>query len=253
MINVLLAFVMSVGFMTFIPVPMVEWTEKRIRIMPYTFPFVGAVIGGLGSLAFYLLYRSDLSLFLKAAIMLIYYLAVTGGLHMDGLMDTADAYFSRRDKEKKLEIMKDSRVGAFAVMSVVALLLLKLAFIYELAGKGSNLYLAVLFVPVLSRTLQPAVMCTFPYAKKDGLAKMYGDTLNKGKAVYFYGLFVLISTVMVIFIDFRLVWMAGAVAAYYIFYYFSTKKQFGGITGDVLGAFVELSELLMFGVLAFIF
>ncbi len=252
-INLFLAFIMALSFLTFIPMPMIQWTDKRIQLMPLTFPLVGAIIGGIGCALFYVLYVSGLTSLLKAILLLLYYLFITGGLHMDGLMDTADAYFSRRDKDKKLSIMKDSNIGAFAAMSIISLLMLKFAFIYEIFSKTSNLYLAVLFIPVLSRTLQTSMLYMFPFAKDDGLAKMYGESLRIQKLMYFYILYMALAIGLMALFGTKVIWLSILPVAYYVFYYFSSKKNFGGITGDILGAFVELSELIMFGVLAFIY
>lgn len=222
--------------------------------LPFLMPAAGLGIGSLGYGLFYLLNNQSFSAFGKAAVMVIFYLVITGGLHMDGLMDTADTYFSRRSKEKKLEIMKDPRVGAFAVMALVSLILLKTAFFYELFQMGTKAAIVLLFIPVLSRTAQAAVLCFFPYAKKDGIAVTFAQTAeNRIRVIVMLIVYVSILTGLIFY-------LAGTngllipfgLFLFTLFYYFSSKKNFGGITGDITGAYLELAEALMVGLLVLI-
>lgn len=222
--------------------------------LPFLMPAAGLGIGSLGYGLFYLLNNLSFSPFGKAAVMVIFYLVITGGLHMDGLMDTADAYFSRLSKEKKLEIMKDSRVGAFAVMALVSLILLKTAFFYELFQAGTEAAIVLLFIPVLSRTAQVAVLCFFPYAKKDGIAVTFAQAAeNRAGIIVMLVIYLSVLTGLIYY----LAGINGLLIPFGLFlftwfYYFSSKKNFGGITGDITGAYLELAEALMVGLLVLI-
>jgi adenosylcobinamide-GDP ribazoletransferase len=241
--SILIAF----SFFTTIPMPLVEWTSRRMRFLPLLMPAVGLVIGIIGFWLYSLLVASALSTFTKAVIMVLFYLVITGGLHMDGLMDTADAYFSRQSRERRLEIMKDSRMGAFAVMTFVCLMLVKVTCFYELfrlEGVASTVIL-LLLIPVLSRIVQALMLCLFPYAKEDGLAVMYGEAA-RGSTPYILGLYFVLTTVIIYLLSgFRGLILPLGLLLFCVFYYFSTRKNFGGITGDIVGGFVELGELLM--------
>lgn len=244
--------VIAFSFFTTIPMPMIEWTEKRMRYVPLVLPIVGAVIGGLLFGLNKLLEILKTGNLLNAVLLSLFLLVITGGVHTDGLMDSADAYFSRREKEKKLEIMKDSRVGAFAVMALAAVLLLKIAFFHEALSSGKEIAVLLLFIPVISRTLQPSMLYLFPFAKEEGLAKMYGGELKKSLGILLGILFIALSAGIFILIGIRGLTIPATALLYYVFYYYSTKKNFGGITGDLLGAFLEISELLMIGALLFV-
>lgn len=245
--DVLAALVIAFSFFTYLPMPVIDWTPRRMKFVPVWLPVVGAAIGAAAWGLWALLAGFAVSPVLKAALMALFYLVATGGVHMDGMMDSADAYFSRRDRERKLEIMKDSRVGAFAVMALAAVLLLKFALFSETFGKAAFNPMVLAFIPVLSRSLQASMIYLFPYAKSEGMAAMYGANPDKRFLIVLalfavaacYGLWALAGIKYLV--------VPGICALYYIFYYFSCKKQFGGITGDVLGAFLELSELLMLG------
>lgn len=249
--DVLSAVVIAFAFFTVVPMPKPEWTGKRMCLVPLMLPVIGLVNGFIAYGLVILLSYASLTPFLKAAAMTLYFIVFTGGLHLDGFMDAADAYFSRRDKERKLEIMKDSGVGAFAVVSLFFLLLLKTACFYELFSREENFGLPMLFIPVFSRLLQASMLYVFPHAKQDGLTKVFGD-LKVKNAILLYLLFVAAGLVLFALAGARSLLIPLSAAAYYGIFYISSKRQFGGITGDLLGAFLEVSELVMLVTILFI-
>lgn len=250
-VDVLSSIIIAFSFFTIIPMPRLEWTGRRMRFAPLMMPFVG-LINGLLSFAFFtLLTFLDFTPFFKAVLICLYFVVFTGGLHIDGLMDTADAYFSRRDKERKLEIMKGSTVGAFAVLTLFFMSLLKIAVFNELFTMNYRNVIILIFIPVLSRLLQSSMLYIFPSAKPDGLTKMFG-VLNKRLVMVHFVLLILISAILFSLIGVKSLILISTLLIYYIIFYFSSKKQFGGVTGDLLGAFVEISELIMLGTLLFI-
>ena len=110
--------ILSIQFFTRIPINItVDFKEKNIRYCIFFMPLVGAMIGGLGGLTYYLIapYNKLIASFITLLITII----LTGGLHIDGLADTFDGFLANKDREKTLEIMKDSRIGAFGVLSIV--------------------------------------------------------------------------------------------------------------------------------------
>lgn len=242
----------AVSFFTIMPLPMVEWTSRRIRFLPLLMPIVGLGIGLLGYGVYSLLITHNLSEFSNSVVMVLFYLVVTGGLHMDGLMDSADAYFSRQSKERKLEIMKDSRVGAFAVMALVCLLLLKTALFYEIFRAGKETAIILIMIPVLSRIVQAFMLCHFPYAKEDGLAVMYGQAAGRTTSYMLTLYFVITGVLIYTVLGMTALILPFGLLLFTAFYYFSAKKNFGGITGDIVGAYVELAEVLMLGLLIFV-
>ena len=99
-----------------IPVPQAEWNERNMRYALCFFPLVGAVIGGIGYGLYYLFDWLGLPPLLIAAFVVLLPVLVTGGIHLDGFCDTVDAISSRQPRERKLEILKDSHAGAFAII-----------------------------------------------------------------------------------------------------------------------------------------
>lgn len=112
------SFCMALAMYSKLPVPQVEWREENMAYAMCFFPVVGACIGLLMFAVLALANLLALSRALTAALLTVLPLAVTGGIHMDGFCDVADALSSHAPKEKKLEIMKDPRAGAFAVIGL---------------------------------------------------------------------------------------------------------------------------------------
>lgn len=243
--NMLYSFIIAISFLTIIPMPYIEWKDGRSDYTSIFIPVVGLIVGGLGLLAYQGLCLLPVNEGLKGALLTAYFLIITGGIHFDGLMDTADAYFSRRDLARKLEIMKDSRVGAFAVMAAILVLMVKAGALTQLFLNNNVSALAIVCVPVMSRALQASMLYVFPQAKADGMGNMLGYHLPKATALYFFAIIAGAAALLYRFAGVRSLAVCGALLLFYVFYYFSSKKNFGGVTGDMLGAFVELSETVM--------
>ncbi len=112
--------IVSFSMYSKIPMPQFEWKEDDMKYMLCFFPWIGAVIGGLLWLWSLLCNRFGIGMICYVAIGTLIPLAVTGGFHVDGFMDTMDAFHSYQPREKKLEILKDSHIGAFAVIMLAA-------------------------------------------------------------------------------------------------------------------------------------
>lgn len=141
------------------------------------FPLVGLIIGILLALLGYgvlLIFKP-----LTAAIILAAgEILLTGGLHLDGFMDSCDGLFSGRGRERVLEIMKDSRVGSMGVIGILVLLGLRVSLLYELAG--TNVFLPVIVaMPVFSRWTMVYVMSRYPYARHQGLGGLFTSGITR--------------------------------------------------------------------------
>lgn len=212
------------------------------------FPVVGMVIGLILFLAFCLLGRIIYSPMVMAVILVIIEVVVTGGLHLDGLADTFDGIFSYRSKQKMLDIMKDSRLGTNGGLVLILYFFLKVALLVEGSSEfPAVMPIMVLISPVIAR-LNSVVNCgAAPYARATGMGKTFVDHTDGvavgiatiltaafvGGATY---LFELPYTILIII---PIVMILG-----YLFAKLMTRK-IGGITGDTLGAVVEISEIIV--------
>ncbi len=223
-----------------IPMPQVEWKEENRRYALCFFPLIGAVIG-----AFFLLWQYVCKMFnagdlLKGAVSVIIPLVVTGGIHMDGFCDVIDANSSCADKEKKLKIMSDPHIGSFAAMWLCVYLILQTALLAEV--KKTAVIVAGGYV--LSRALSGLAAVTFKGAKKDGALQSFAKPAHKKITIVVLIIFTAIMSAAMLMTDLvsgglALIGAAGA----FIYYRISAYKNFGGITGDTAGWFLQICEM----------
>lgn len=250
----LTAFFEAIRFLTLIPLPFMppmsdENYERTIARAMGWFPAVGALIGviacGVGWAAGAL--WGD---FARAAAVVIALAVVTAGLHLDGLSDTFDAVMSWRPRERKLEIMKDSRIGAMGALALIAVILLKVAFV---AATGVDWPRAVLVATTLGRWADLYGIFFFPAAREGGLGRNFRNFIRRSSFIFATLQMLAIVAVVCAFGLAPNGWPAallrGAitialtlVAAHIIFARWT--KSLGGLTGDTYGAMCEIGEVI---------
>ena len=233
---------LALTFLTKLPWP---WRgpadETALARSMFWFPWVGAVLGLIFWGAWAGLHRA-LPAPAAAAVLLTLTVWVTGGLHLDGLADTADGLGGGRTPEEALAIMKDSRVGAFGVLSLILGLVLKFSLLLSLATQTSGTRALLLF-PIISRWSMVLLAYLSPYARAEGglgQAMTLGVSprvlLGAGLSAGGLSLLILGAPGLVLFIiAAALVWLGSL--------YF--QRRLGGITGDILGATNEVVEVLV--------
>lgn len=243
------AMIIAIAMYSKIPMPRVDWNEKNMRYAMCFFPLVGVIIGVLEAVAGNLitLWKGE-GTFLCAVVLTLIPVFVTGGIHLDGFADTMDAKSSYGDREKKLEILKDPHTGAFAIISLCCYFLLCVGIFSEM--RTERLFAAAL-VFVFSRSLSGISVVSFQAAKNSGLLRTFQDGAQK-RIVRIVLIFWLFATVVGFFLTAGLCGVAAAAVglAVFFYYYQFSRKQFGGITGDLAGYFLQLCELFMLAVLA---
>ena len=231
---------LSFQFMTTIPIP---WNlraeaEDMGRCMTY-FPIVGLVIGGLLCGLHYGLIRIVPER-VSALLCVVGWVSVTGGIHLDGLADAADAFLSWRDRTGMLAIMKDSRIGVMGAIALILVLLGKVELLADLNG-GSK-YMALVLIPMVARwgiVLQAALL---PYARPEG--GLGGAFIEHAGARE--GILATVFTLGAAFALMRItgllfVLWGGMVALLFAAY---VRRRLGGATGDTLGAGIEVAEVM---------
>ena len=227
-----------------IPVPRVDWEKENMRYAMCFFPMIGVVIGAVMYLAGWLLDKTSVGGLFRGVVFTLIPIIITGGIHMDGFMDTMDALGSWGDREKKLEILKDSHAGAFAILGMGCYLMWSVAVWSELPAEVLRVC-GVSFV--LSRALSGFSVVTFPAARNSGLLKMFQDGAQKKVVRITMCLYVAAAVIMMAVMNARA--MTGAVTGVmiaFLYYIVVSRKQFGGVTGDLAGFFLETAELAMF-------
>ncbi|MFD1409260.1 adenosylcobinamide-GDP ribazoletransferase [Kroppenstedtia eburnea] len=228
------AFFTALSFLTRIPVPLRSQPGSWSRSVRY-YPAVGLVIGGMLA-GFDLVAAAWFPPWVRGVLLLGLWVWLTGGLHLDGWMDTADGFGSYRPRERTLEIMKDSRVGAMGVIAAILLLLLKAS---ALASTPGPLWIPLLAAPVIGRwALLPAIRFC-PYLTQDGIGKGLREGLTP-VSMAAATLFTLLVTVGSAGI--RGLWFLVIPLVLVLLLGRAARKRLGGWTGDMYGALVEATE-----------
>ncbi len=239
--HILKSLIIAFSIYSQIPVPQFEWKEEDMKYMLCFFPWIGAVIGGCVYLWGCLCGLFDVGAMCHTLTGAAIPLMITGGFHADGFMDTMDAFHSYQPKEKKLEILKDSHIGAFAVIMLALYGMVYVGAFSEIVDK--SLLRIVCGGFFLSRCLSGVSVVSFPPAKKDGMLYLFAGSSQKTTVKW---TLYLQSIACICF----MLWQslsAGAIVAAtaffaFAYYYYRTKREFGGITGDTAGYFVLVCE-----------
>lgn len=236
-------------FMTRLPFPGGKrFDSKELGTGMKWFPIVGLIIGIINFIVAIALQEFIASSVILAIVLVTLDVIITGGLHLDGLADTFDGIFSYRSKQKMLEIMKDSRVGTNGVLVLILYFIFKIALLVEVSELFQvNQGIVMLIVPILSR-IGGVINCVFePYARTSGMGKTFVDNTNLSGGIASYItvtiLLYIISYYFVLpFINLFII-LNIIVLLSLLFGKIMTKK-IGGITGDTLGAVLELTSVL---------
>ncbi len=225
-----------------IPMPAVPWNQQSMRYVLCFFPIIGFFVA-LAQWGWFLLSEwLGFSAFLLGAGVAVLPIVVTGGIHIDGLLDTFDALASHQSKERKLEILKDSHVGAFAVIGFGVYLVCYLAIASNLVFEN-QLFLLLAGGHFLGRCLSGLAIAYFPCAKDSGLVYTFADSAAKKTVRVVLVLCALGSAAGMIALYPLSMVSVGAAVVVWFYYYGMSKRQFGGITGDLAGYFLQLCEL----------
>ena len=236
---------LAVAFAMFsaIPVPQFEWNEKNMRYALCAFPLIGGIIGGLWCLCGVL----PLPAPARAAGFCLVPVWVTGGIHLDGYADTCDALSSYGGREKKLEILKDPHCGAFAVIRLCSYFAAYLALCacVQFTPRAGLLWTLAL---VLERALSGLAVAAFPMAKNTGLAHTFATAADRRTVRNVLFLLAVLLCAALAALGGGV--LAAAALAVFWRYHAVAKQQFGGITGDLAGWFLQKAELWMLAALA---
>ena len=243
--NGLYSLLIALSMYSRIPVPVIKWSRERMGYVMCWFPIVGILIG------IFLIIWIKVAEILKfgpeitGIVGAILPILITGGIHMDGFLDTWDALSSWGERERKLVILKDSHVGAFGVIACAVYLLLEAGAMIELSRRETLFLLAPVFV--MERALSGFSVVFFPCAKSSGLAATFSDEAKRLAAAVCLSVWLAASVLLawklggsggVLFAT----GLLGVQAAVFFWYRRMSMKEFGGITGDLAGWFLQTAE-----------
>jgi adenosylcobinamide-GDP ribazoletransferase len=236
-----LSFLAALQFLTSIPLPLKrEPTPEELGNSAVYFPLVGLIIGLIVAGLDWLL-RLILPSPVVNALVIAAFVIITGALHLDGFADTCDGIAGHKEVEDRWQVMRDSCAGAFGIVGIVLLLLLKYV---SLSSIPETLMMAtLLFMPVVSRWAIVYAIFVYPYARPSGMGKIF----KRGTRWPAFTIATIITIVVAVLLVpiFRLtglvvllgIWVVTVLAAAYL------KHKFSGLTGDTYGAINEVAEV----------
>lgn len=239
-------FLVAFSMYSAIPVPQVNWEKKTMRWALIFLPLVGAVIGAFEWIWFVFCrcFHAETLFFAVGATLIP--LAISGGIHLDGLCDTCDALCSFGDREKRLAILKDPHVGAFGPMWISAFLLAECGCFAQIYAKTA-LFPVVCCGFALARTMGGRKVVASPCAKDSGLAHIFAENSDKMTVSRALCAEFIIILLLCAWLTGRFA-AAAALAILLVAWYFVHERLairiFGGITGDLAGFCISISELL---------
>lgn len=235
--------VIATGFLSRLPVPEVrEFTEQKLNHAGRYFPLVGALIGLLCATAFWLTTLAFSNL-VAAVVCVITGLVVTGAFHEDGLADTLDGFGGGLDRERKLTIMKDSRIGTYGAVALWSALSLKVLLIADLPQP----VIGIIIVHLLSRAVATSLIFDLPYVRDIDSSKVKPlaenlSSRDKLTILVTSAIALVFVLPVAIYLVIAMLVVRQACAVWF-------KRQIGGFTGDCLGASQQIAEIVLFAVL----
>ncbi len=227
--------------------PRADWEKENMKYAMCFFPWVGAVIGVCVYLWGRFAGNIPVGSILYAAVLTLIPIFITGGIHLDGLLDTADALSSWQTRERRLEILKDSHTGAFAIITCCMYFIAYFGFSSELFEMQRIEGIGVIAIGFfLSRCLSGFSVTAFPCAKDSGLAATFANGADKkraGKVLIAEGILA-IAVMIWVSIPLGIAALVAALLTFWWYHHMSVEK-FGGITGDLAGCFLQVCELMI--------
>ncbi len=224
--------ILMITFLTRIPIKYpYEYKDedfiKGIILMPIVGVIIGLLLWGI----------SFSGIFLDKPVTILFiwlfYIWITGGLHIDGLADTVDGIFSNRDRQRVFEIMKDSRIGTFGVIAIISIIISNLILMNYLD------YKAIILMPIAGRSCALLACSTSKYAREQGMGKGFIDNAGLKEGIFSVVVFALVGIITYSYFILPIV-MICIIFTIYITNYI--KKKLGGMTGDTIGFMIEINQ-----------
>lgn len=237
---------LALQFFTIFPINKeLNMNRKSVTIMFATLPWIGGAFGLITSIVWLSLDASPL--FLAFTIVLIG-IVLSGGLHLDGFADTSDAFFSYRNQDKRHEILADPRIGAFGTMALLFLIVGKIILLTEIITQDGMSWQWLVVIPFLARVGMVYFFIITPEARDKGLAAFFKKRFHSQALLIAIWISIATAVGFIVIVGGAVLVAITTLVALFIcahVYKLWTKKHFGGVTGDVSGAFVEGMEVVL--------
>ncbi len=249
------SFCYALSFLTRIPCSIsAQYNPQSMRHSLKFYPFVGLIIGALLVIVLQLLfwsYGSKPDLYaVFALVILFFWVLITGGLHLDGLADSADAWVGgQQDRLRTLKIMQDPHIGVIGMLALLLVLLGKWVALSVLLKQHALWVVSLLLlgVPMLARMSMLILLASLPYVRSNGLGSMLKEGANH---VVVLANLVWVLLFSVVLLQQYVLPLLGFAVAWWVLSYLMLKQRLAGCTGDTLGAHLEIQEVIMLLALA---
>ena len=227
-----------------LPAAKTDWKAENRKYALCFFPVIGVVLGLCLYIWFAISNQFGVQRVLYAIVAALLPVFITGGIHIDGFMDVCDARTCLGDRDKQLQVMKDPNVGAFAVIWMMAYILLQTGCFYQSDTESAVVILAAGYV--MSRAFSGLAAVTMKNARGEGSLMAFSEPANKWVTVCVEMVWILASAGVMIGVNTGMgICTVMAAVVVYVYYGITSYRRFGGITGDLEGYFVEIVELWM--------
>ncbi|MCI6693961.1 MAG: adenosylcobinamide-GDP ribazoletransferase [Clostridium sp.] len=240
--NLINGFIMALSMFTILPVPYKVWKDEAVRHMMKLYPLVGIFVGVINYVVFRLTDYFNLSTILISALTMVTPFIITGMLHLDGFMDVCDALLSRRDKKEKVRILKDPNTGAFSVISLGILFIIDFASTYTLVENRTSI-IGIIIIPIISRSLMGIMLLKKEAMKESSLGSYFKKGTTKVDILILY-IFLIIASGLFMLLGIKFILVPLAMIIIAILSVEKSIKELGGISGDIAGYGLVLSEVL---------
>lgn len=249
--NIINGLVTALSMYSIVPMPQLEWNKNTMKYAMCFFPVVGLIIGAIVYGFTIMSNHFNLNPLLFSSVLVLIPVIISGAIHLDGLIDTGDAIYSRLDKERKLEILKDPHVGAFGVILCAGYFLLS----FGVAGQfyeNSKLLPILCLGYTLSRGYSALSIVSFKTAKNSGLAYVFSDNASKKTVKVTSVLYISLSLALMMIFNLvvGIIVLVLSVLWFLVFKTFCYKK-FGGLTGDLAGYLLCTMEFIILVIATF--
>ena len=229
---------MCFSMYTTIPMPYIEWEEKYYKYIITYLSFVGLAIGLIWFFLTNIICKVTIPLTIKTVIVCLIPLFLSGFIHIDGYMDTCDAIFSRASLEKKHKILKDSLVGAFAVIGILIISFVYYISIYEILKANKSL-LSLIFIPIFSRGITSLFIIKIKPISKEGFIASFKKDLNNK---HFFVILLILILFFALSYHFNVYKIILINILSCIFFGAFCIKDLKGISGDLCGFMITTSS-----------
>lgn len=244
-------FLMAVSMFTIIPLPHNIWDDEGGKHIMKFYPVVGLIVGFIWYGVYKVLQLLGASTMITAAITMIVPFILTGMLHLDGFMDVCDALLSRRSKEEKLRILKDSHTGAFAVIALAMLFTVNFAAVYTVVDMNTNL-LGLIFIPIISRSLIGYLLLSKEAMKGSSLGAFFKQGTGVVDRVLLMMALIVATFTAIVFVNVKVGIMVSVMIVTALLLVDNCCREFDGISGDTAGFGLVMAETVGILILALI-